>query len=226
MLMNLRQTGVIILFFLFLPSAGFARDDFQYRQLLTLKVIDTKKVDLVLFNQMRLNHDAHDVSFYSTSPQLKFDVWKNLQLGLNYTYLNVKVFNPAAGRNEFRYHHRLELEANPHWEIGERVKITMRNRYEFRWIEDKGSDNPRLRHRTNVEFPLKNILPLQSVYANSEFFYDLDDHRYNENWTVPLGLKFKINQQTNFSIFYMIQTRLTNTWTSSQAVGTHVMINF
>jgi len=217
---------LIVLFLFCLPTRGLAEDDFQYRQLLSLKVIDTKKVDLVFFNQMRLNHNAQDVSFYLMSPQLKFDFWKNLQLGLNYTHLNFKAFNAAAGREEFRFHHRLELEVNPHWDIGEHFKVSMRNRYEFRWIENIGSDRDRFRHRTNVEVPFKNVLPLQAIFANSEFFYDFVDHRYNENWTVPFGLKFKVNEHVNFSIFYMLQSRVTDTWTSTQILGTHLMVNF
>lgn len=215
-----------MIFLLFFPAQSFGEDDFQYRQFLTLKLIDTKKIDLVLFNQLQVNHDAHDVSFYLISPQLKFDFWKNVQLGLNYSYVNVKVFNSAAGRDEFRFHHRLELELNPHWDIGEHLKISMRNRQEFRWIENNGSDNYRFRHRTNLEFPLKNVLPLQSIYTYSEFFYDFADHRYNENWTVPFGFKFKINEKSSISLFYMIQSRLTDTWVSNEIFGMNLIVGF
>ena len=222
-----RHTILLIVLFLFLLSTdSFAQDDFQYRQLLTVKVIDTKKIDFVLFSQLRLNHDAQDVGFYSISPQLKFDFWKNLQLGLNYTHLNFKAFNAAAGREEFRFHHRLELEVNPHWDIGDRLKITTRNRYEFRWIENVGADDGRFRQRTNVELALKNVLPLRAIYANTEFFYDFTDHRYNENWSVPFGIKFKINDKANVSFFYMIQSRLTDAWTTTQILGSNLMVSF
>ena len=224
--MNCRPVLVIILLLYFLSAPAFARDDFQYRQLLTVKLIDTKKIDFVLFGQMRMNHDAEDINFYLISPQLKFDLWKNLQLGLNYTHAGLKLFSAGAGRDEFREHHRLELEVNPRWAIGDLFRITMRNRYEFRWIENAGSDNPRFRHRTNVEMPIKNWGRVKSVYANSEFFYDINDHRYNENWTVPFGIKFKVNKQVDFSIFYMLQSRLTDTWTANEILGTHVLIDF
>ena len=224
--MNFIRTVCVAAVIVACPSLSFARDDFQYRQLLTVKVIDTKKIDLVFYNQLRLNQDAQNVNFYSVSPQLKFDLWKNLQLGLNYTYLNLKTFSAAAGSDEFGLQQRIELEVNPHWDIGDILKVTTRNRYEFRWIEDKGWDNGRFRHRTNLEVPLKNVLPLSAVYFNSEFFYDFVDGRYNENWTTPLGLKFKVNDHMNFNIFYMIINRLTNTWTSSQSVGTNIVVSF
>jgi hypothetical protein len=215
-----------IFLFLFAAKNVWAKDDFQYRQLLTVKMVDTEKVDFSVFSQMRMNHDAQDINFFLVSPQLKFDAWKNLALGINYSYVNLKGFNPAAGRDEFKIHHRCELEVDPHWTLGDWLEIQTRNRYEFRWIEDQGSDNPRIRHRTNLEFPLKNVLPVQSVYMNSEFFYDVNDHRYNENWTVPLGVKFKVNKKTSLSIFYMIQSRLTDDWTTSQILGTNVFVKF
>lgn len=204
----------------------WAKDDFQYRQIITAKMLDTERLDFSLQGQMRLNHDARDINFYLISPQLKYDLTKNLALGLNYTYLNTKVFNPAAGRDEFKFHHRLELEVDPHWDIGEWLSITTMNRYEFRWVEDAGSHNPRFRHRTQFEFPLKKLAPVRSLYMSSEFFYDINDHRYNENWTVPLGVKFKINPKTSIGTFYMIQSKLTDTWTSSQIFGTSVNVSF
>ncbi len=225
--MNSRRTAWLIFQLLVFVSPTWAKDDFQYRSLMTLKMVDTQKIDFVLFGQGRLIHDAKDVGFYSLSSQLKFDLWKNLSLGFNYTYLNVKVNNPVAGRSEFKFHHRVELEANPHWVIRDRLKVNMRNRYEFRWIEDGGSDNSRLRHRTNLEWPIKNRGPVQSIYANSEFFYDLHDHRYNENWTTPLGVKFRINDKTSLSFFYLLQSkRGADDWSSVQTFGTHFYREF
>jgi len=215
--------GVSIFWGWLILGTAWARDDFQTRELYTLKFIDTQKLDFQTFLQFRRQNDARNVTFYHLSPQLKYDAWKNLGLGLNYSYINLEI------GDEFRFHHRAELEANPHWDIGGDdpwLKIYMRNRYEFRWIEKQGSHNPRFRHRTNLEFPLKNTGPLQAVYTNSEFFYDINDHRYNENWVVPFGLKFKVHPKASWSLFYMIQHKLSDTWTSSQIIGSHLFINF
>ena len=225
--MRLKSLFTLFLLFFVFSSPCLARDDFQYRSLYTFKIIDTKKIDFSLFNQVRFFNDAQDVGFYSISPKLQYEWMKNMSLGLNYTYLQTKVFNKTAGREEFKFHHRVELDANPHFERGDWLKIQMRNRYEFRWIEDRGSWNPRFRHRTQVEFPLKNKLPLQSIYINSEFFYDIDKHVYNENWTTPLGFKFKINEKTSLSLYYMIQRiGVSNDWSSNQILGTHLLVNF
>src|SRR5436190_10845782 len=94
---------------LVVTSTGWAQDDFQTRELMTLKFIDTQKIDVLLFYQQRTENNAKEFSFSQVSPQLKMDFWKNLSLGLNYSYINVKI------GDEFKFHHRLELEANPHW---------------------------------------------------------------------------------------------------------------
>lgn len=216
----------LMLAFLAYPPPLKAADDFQYRQLLTVKLVDTKKVDFQIFSHMRMQNNAKDINFFFVSPQLEIDLWKNLSVGLNYTYANLKSFNPAAGRGEFKIHHRCELEVNPHWEIGDWLWIQTQNRYEFRWIEDQGSDNPRIRQKTQLEFPIKNLPPVKSVYVNTESFYDVNDHRYNENWTVPLGIKFRVSKKASVSAFYMIQSRLSDTWTSAQIFGTSVYVSF
>ena len=203
-----------------------ASDDFPYRSLYTFKIIDTSKIDFLLHAQARLKNNAKDLSFSLVSPQLRLDVHKNLTLGFNYTYLNTTVTNSSA-EEEFKFHHRLELEFNPHWNLTEYFKLNIRNRMEFRWIEDKGSDNPRFRSQWTVEFPIKNHEPLKAFYTNSEFFYDMSDHRYKENWTVPAGLKFKVNDKTTLSVFYMIQSLLgSDDWSSNQILGSHLFVSF
>lgn len=221
--LTLRICSLMFLAAGLISSPVLAQDDFQTREILTLKFIDTKKIDFQIFNQFRTQNNAKDLNFYHINPQLKFDVWKNLALGLNYSYINLVI------DDEFKFHHRAELEANPHWDIGGEspwLKIQTRNRYEFRWIEDQGSHNPRFRQRTNLEFPLKNTGRLQAIFFNSEFFYDINDHRYNENWTVPFGLKFKVHPKASLSVFYMVQSRLSSHWATSQIIGSHVFVNF
>ncbi len=224
--MNFYLALSVIVFFVMCCDPAMAEDDFQYRQMITVKMLDTEKLDLSMQGQVRFNHDAQDVSFYLVSPQLKYDLAENLTLGLNYSYVNFKAFEPSAGREKFKFHHRLELEVNPHWDIGEWLLITTMNRYEFRWVEDAGSDNPRARHRTQLEFPLKHLEPVKSFYVSSEFFYDINDHRYNENWTIPLGVKFKIASKTSLSTYYMIQSKLTDAWSTTQIFGTSIFISF
>lgn len=216
---------MIIFFLLAMPA--YAQDDFQVWSQVAVKMIDTKKFDLTTFADLRKGHDAEDVVLYFVSEKMAFDLWKYLSLGLNYTYLNSKVNNKVASRSEFKEQHRAEVEVNPHWGVGDWLKISVRNRVEFRWIEDNGSHNTRYRHRWTFTFPLKGMKALQAVYFNSELFYDQAKHEYNENRTVPLGLKFKINDKASFDLYYMIQSKgVSRNWSSNQVLGTLVSVSF
>ena len=198
-----------------------ARDDFQYWSQYLFKTLDTKYVDLFTWVDMRLKDDATTLTNAEVSEKVKFDFWKNLSLGLNYTYLNSKVSSKLAGRDEFKFTHRIEPEMTPHWKIGDWLNLDIRNRIEFRWIEDSGSNNTRFRQKWTFDFPLKNILPVKSVYAGNEFFYDQKKHEYNEDWLTPLGVSFKVNDKTLLNVYYMLQLKKgTEDWSSNEVLGT------
>jgi hypothetical protein len=217
----------LIVYFFLLAGVAVAGDDFQTWTQVSVKTLDTKYVDLVTFADIRKFHDAGDLGLYFISEQLKFDFWKNFGLGLNYTYLESKVNNRIAGRSELKFQHRAEVEVIPRWTVGDWLKVDLRNRVEFRWIEDNGSHNTRFRHRLTLDFPLKKTGIVKSVYTSSEFFYDHAKHEYNENRTVPVGLSLKITDKTSLKVYHMIQsTASADNWRSNQVLGALVSTSF
>ncbi len=216
------------MFSLMMFAAGSlcASDDFQYWSRLTLKTWEQKPYSLSTYFDMRLMDDAADPRLYLISEQLAYRWSENLNLGLNYTYLESET-RLASGEEIFKYQHRMELEANPHWKPVDWLRIKNRNRVEFRWIEDQGSDNARFRHRWEIEFPLKDKSPLQAFFANNEFFYDFNKGEYSENRAIPLGIKLAISEKASVQVFYMIQSRKgVDDWSSNQIVGTHITVTF
>ena len=135
--------------------------------------------------------------------------------------------NLSSQRDEFKYQCRVEFEVNPHWITQAGIKIKNRNRIEVRKIEDGNSDDTRLRHMWNFEIPMKGSTSLQSLYFNNEFFYDFEKNSYNENRMVPLGLKWRLQENILMQIFWLIQTRKdTSDWSSNQILGTQLAITF
>ncbi len=198
-----------------------AENDFQYWSRFQVKVIDTKYVDSINFWDLRFFDDSSNFGFWQTSQKIQVDLIRNLSLGVAYTYLDNEV------ANEFKYQHRLELETNPYWSWKEWVNIRNCNRVEFRWIEDKGSDNGRFRQLLEFEVPIKNISPVQSLYFNNEIFIDFNQKELNENRVVPFGITFKVYKKTSFKVSYMIQSKKTaHDWLSNQVLGTHLLIAF
>ena len=216
----------MIVFTLFISSQAAARDDFQYWSQYSFKLYDGKKFDWITFGEFRVKEDAHKVGLYYISERLVFDLWEHLSLGFNYTYLNTR--KTSSGINDdYKFQHRLEGEVNPHWDLTDWLKLHIRNRAEFRWIEDNGSYNTRLRQRWTFTVPVKSAGFLKSLYFGNEFIYNIAEHEYNENRTVPLGAQFTINDKTSFSLFYMIQSQKgTNDWSSNQILGTLVSVKF
>lgn len=225
--MTKRIIGLVVFIMLVNAPAALARDDFQVWSQLMLKPYKGKKVDFVIFADARYLRDAEKLGLYFISPRLIYHYSKNLDLGINYTYLQSRKVNPEAVDDSFNGQDRLEFEVNPQWALADWVTLKMRNRVELRWIEDKGSDHTRYRQRWMFVFPFKNAGPLKSAYINSEFFYDLDRDDYVENRSVPVGLNFKITEKLGFSLFYMIQSQKgTKDWSSNQILGTLLSVDF
>ena len=137
----------VLILFVFFCGVCDAEDDFQYWSQYSVKIVDGEKIDLITFADLRIQEDASKLGLYLLSQRLKMDFWKNLSLGLNYTYLSSRNTKPGAVKDDYNWQHRLELEANPSWNIKDWLKLSVRNRYEFRWIENRGSYNDRFRHR-------------------------------------------------------------------------------
>lgn len=226
--MNKKITVFLICVLSLCPARAMAEDDVQYWSQYSLKPLDTKYVDYVSYGELRLIDDVSDFSFWQTTQRLIFDLIPYLSLGTNYTFLEEQIINSKTKEKEFKYHHRFELEVNPYYEIKKwiHVKIKNRNRFEFRWIEDHGSDNGRFRQRWELEFPISKVPRVKSVYINNEFFVALNRQELNQNRAVPFGINFKICSKANLSVFYMIQSKKgAHDWSSNQIVGTHLSIS-
>lgn len=203
-----------------------ARDDYQYWSQYMFNLVDQGKWHFGLFTEGWMYNDAGNFSYYAVSPKLKYDAWKYVSLGMNYTYQEAKSFNTVEGHSEFKYTHRWEWEVNPHFDITPWLKFSNRNRLELRWIEDQGYHNTRSRHLIGFEVPIKNAGLLKAAYIDNEFFYNYKTDRYDENRATPLGLKFKLNDNVSLKLYYTIQTKKTNTWSANEALGTMVTVNF
>lgn len=208
------------------PSV-FSEDDVQYWSRLSIKAIDTNYFDYVTYGELRLTEDSSDFHFWQTSQKFQFDPIDHLSLAINYTHLQEEVSDSKTRKSEFKVHNRFELEVNPYAAIKDYVKIKSRNRIEFRWIEDRGSDNTRFRQMWQIEVPIKKVPFLQSIYINNELFYDFNREQFTQNRWIPGGVAIKIYEKSLIRIFYMIQSvKGRPDWSSNQILGTHIELAF
>lgn len=220
-----RVLTLILTPILFLTGPAHASDDVQYWQRLTLKTWQSGPWNLSTTGEFRQTEDLEDATYFQVTERLGYRLADWIESGIAYTYLSQEI--QVRGGEEFKEQHRLELEANPKWKLAEWVELKNRNRVEFRWIEDRGSDNSRFRQLWELVFPLKGLAPWKAVYTNTELFYDFNRERIVEYRTSPIGLDLKLSDQVGLKVFYMIQsTRGTNDWAGNQIIGSHITLSW
>lgn len=219
-----RIRGIVLLFIVLFGFGSFcqAEDDIHYWPRFLFKLASTEKFNYNFYAEGWLRNDAERLEVFLIGPQVQWKFSKHLNLQFNYTYLGSR----GATRDDFAEQHRAEFEVNPHWSVGQWLKIQTRNRFEYRWIENNGHDNDRMRNRIQLVFPVKEMGVLKSVYCDTEIFYNFKTDKHDEQRTVPLGMNFKVNDVVDLQTFYMIQNMKTDTWKSNQIFGTMLTVKF
>lgn len=112
----------------------------------------------------------------------------------SYTYERLNPFN-----DRYRNENRLWLQVQHYKKTG-KLNIKNRLRYDFRFIQNRVSDqiafNPRLRYLIGIDFPLHS----NSLYvaAYNEFFFNTYKDKistYAENWSFA-GIGFDLSKQS------------------------------
>lgn len=206
-------------------SAAHAGDDFGGWHSASVKWLDTPYVDLITLGQIRAREEHGEVNGYLLSQRFELAAHENLALAAAHTWLP---FKTATGG--WQDQQRVELEANPRITFARNWTVSLRNRIEFRWVEDFFETSNRLRHRPQIARQLHNLGPLRTIYASNEIFYDLDQHDLNQNRLIPFGLGFKLHEKVGLNLYYMIQSvkpgRASSDWNHLHIVGTHWSLAF
>jgi hypothetical protein len=218
-----RRTAAALLLCLSFSFPASASDDLQYWSNWMVKTHEWEPWSLSTYGIVRLDDDVSEATFSLISEQLDYQWRPWLGFGLNYSYISQEL--GPEGREEFKDQHRIEFDVSPRFQWDERFYIRNKNRFEWRAMEGRGTDNNRFRQRWDLVFPIKDALPVRSVYVGNEYFYDAAFHEINENRVIPFGIDFKLSERVGLKVFYMVQARKEGAdWYSNQIVGTFVTI--
>lgn len=171
-----------------------------------IKVVDTRCVDLIQYGEVHVSDHAPAPLQYQLSERVAFDPWKSLGFALGYTYLSRQVHHGLLDAWDDTATHRFEVEVNPRWDLGKGVKLSLRNRFEERWIEDKPGTYPRSRHRLELAVPLRKASPVSEVFTYVEPFVDWRTGEVSQTRVVPLGWTFRLSRQLSLRTYYAWQT--------------------
>lgn len=197
-------------------------DDFGTWYALSLKMIDTRRVDVVGTAEARFYEDSRELLQYRLTPRLVVDPSRYLRTTVGYTYLPTR----RSDADEFIDQHRLEIELTPRWPVNDRLTLELRNRLEVRWIEGLDGTNERSRHRLGASYRLRDTGLLRSVFARDEVILNLDLADVTQNRLVPLGIGFRLGEKVGFNLYYMLQSfQRPDGWSHAHIIGTHLSLS-
>lgn len=175
------------------------------------------------YADLRVTDGVDEVYAWLMSPRLRYDVNPNLQLQLNTSWVDSFNAENTTPTDSFR----LELEANPIIPLTKELTFSMRNRFEWRWIEGNQQYNTRLRVRPQLEWILQSKGLFRGFFANHETFWDFDQHRITETRFVPFGVILKPADNVELRVSYLWrQTVGRSGWYGYHAAVAAATINF
>ncbi|HYF34718.1 MAG TPA: DUF2490 domain-containing protein [Prosthecobacter sp.] len=224
--MNARRVAALLTSILLLAASLPARgndDTFQAWYQTTVWHRINSRWSVGTYLDLRVNDGIDDVHTWIVSPRLRYDVNPNLQLQVNTS--RVEAFNAENIRPVDSF--RLEIEANPTLPLAKSLIFSMRNRFEWRWIEGGAEFNTRLRIRPQLDWLVRSEGLFRGFFANHETFWDFDQHRITETRFVPFGLILKPADAVELRISYLWrQTAGRSGWYGYHAAVAAATISF
>ena len=216
----------LLLLSLTLPALPTKADESLARFGVSLKPWRTEKFESTSYGEFQLSDSSRNPTFVMFSQRFHWWATTNLAIGPGYTYVLKAKHDDDTGLEPYKYTHRAEFEVNPRWKRDWGM-ITLRNRVEYRWIEDEGRNNTRSRHRAEFSFPLKRHGPLTEFFTSTELFYDYRANQLSEHRLVPAGFGWKLSEHATLRTFYMLQSpHHPPDWTHNHVLYTQLLLTF
>lgn len=128
--------------------------------------------------------------------------WKtSAQWYLETAYRQAWLNLPGGSRREYRP--MLDLGYRTNFEEWQFIN---RSRLELRYFEGDAEDRIRYRNESIWNGSRGTMPGDQTPYISQEFFYDITDSEFNENW-LTLGISGSISKSVNWKLGYRLQSR-------------------
>lgn len=172
---------------------------------------------------LRLNDGFDDVHTWMISPRVRYDVNRYFQLQLNTSWLESENAEQTDRTDAFR----LELEANPTIPLSDQFVFSMRNRFEWRWLDGYEQYNTRIRIRPQLDWILHKQGLFRGFFANNEVFWDLEKDDVTENRLTPFGIILRPADNLDLRLYYLWRhTSGKHEWIDYHALGVNATFTF
>ncbi len=216
----MRKILAIILFCIpFCPMQG--RDCYsEYWQQFFWNMHENDCFAVGTFLRLETGDHFKKIRFMQFNEQFRWKVSKNFSLEIHYAYLEGRSIVPNSPR---RWQHRLELEANPAFDLPNNWRVNTRNRLEIRRVETEPKILYRFRQRTMLVIPFKDKGIFKSYSIFNEIFYDISTHLFTQDRLCPVQLTIAVSDKLDLDLFFMMRLFRENAvWHQSAVLGTQL----
>lgn len=185
-----------------------------------MRVFEHAGFEAFVYQEAWINDGGPRFAYYQLSPRLRYRVFEPLAVGLNYSFIETE--KPIAiGDDEWTDQHRLEFELTPQWKWPSGLRVSARNRFEVRWIEERPDVNYRTRHTVEVGYPVRLPPPFEGAFSGGEVFYDWSRMRLSEYRVSPCGVDLRLSSRGSVRVYYTWrQVEVGNNWAASHVLWT------
>jgi hypothetical protein len=174
--------------------------------------------------QTRLYDECQFLGTWLVAPAAEYKIHPNLDIGGAYLLEDAR----AEAGDDYTRLHIFWLYLAPHWNLNERVSVSMRHVLAYRKVES--FDNYWVsRHRFSFNYKLENLGRLTGMGAETEVFYNYETDRLSENRFKPVKATFTINPQTKFQLYFMLHSKRfgdDSSWQNAYVFGQSLSYKF
>lgn len=188
-----------------LPGSAQSSFDGDWRQWTEFMLQEYKEGNFSSYTwgELRFFDDTSRLGLWYLAQKNYWQLNPRWQAGAGVGFLQVMA--PGNGDNNDLW--RLELEINPQWKVGEKDKITLRNRLEPRWWENRDYELMYVsRHRLLWSHPARWLPGMTHFESSIEPFFDYDVGEINENRFRPVAFFFKMGEKGSFNTFFQVRS--------------------
>lgn len=199
-------------------GSSLAQKDFGLWAGVDLRVPVTQKLDAGIELEMRFHQNVSKVDNSFFSPYVKYELHKNLGMGVNYRFSNVPGGQGVFGATSL---HRFTVDLEAKKLIGliyndSPLDASLRLRYTHETtVGDRNNDYWRTQLEIKYDWKDYNLKPEVSAeffyHFNDQFSYTFDEVRSNSRFNkfrIRLGMGYEISKRSEVKIFYMLQSQL------------------
>jgi hypothetical protein len=190
----------------------------EYWQKLFWKMWENKSFILGTYIKIDTGNGFKSIRSLQFNEQFIWKASNNFFFEIHYAYIHGRLIVPNS---PWRWQHRLELEANPIFQLPWNCLVKTRNRLEIRRVQTEPKILYRLRQRTMLVIPFEKEGVLKSYSVYNELFYNVSTHLFTQDRICPCQLTFAISDEIDLDVFFLVRFFTANhIWGKSVVLGT------